>query len=622
MSIFDSLEESGITQEDLEKAASARLFAEAAAAEGIDLNELSEDQAEELYDFWANGGEEKTAADEDADAFFEAAASQGIDLNELSEDQVGELYEFWANGGEEKTAADEDADAFFEAAASQGIDLDELTEDQVGELYEFWANGSEEKTASAEEMLADAAVKEASAKLAEAEYIGRYMARVYAGELDKIAAEGDTTPSKSMMDRLKGAGSAVHGAAGTVGEKASFGRLTGGKAKALGYGLATAGTGGLAYGGKKLHGHYKSKHSSEKNSSIDDLIEERALEMLLEAEIEVEAEKLAGFRDTAGHIGEKAKDVLSAGRARRAYNATAANSYGGAEVAPEFADAFKSLRRTEGLKGLAETGGAYGGLALAGYGGVKGAKKMFGKKDSEKQSSIDDIIEERALEMLLEAEIEAEAEKVAGDYIGGMAEDSRSAQKSKAARKSLMMAHDEREQLLHDAHVGHASAARKKRLGSTIIGGVVGGATGRALGHEFGRGAAIGAAAGAGIANLNKRLQEKLHHERAMDPAAIRAEMATKVNTPRRLRQEHKAIANLVAAREGRGSGGGLLNISMRKGSTDNIRREAGTGEKNSSIDDLIELRALELLEEAQFEQDFDQDLDEAALELLAANGY
>jgi len=582
MSIFDSLEESGITQEDLEKAASARLFAEAAAAEGIDLNELSEDQAEELYDFWANGGEEKTAADEDADAFFEAAASQGIDLNELSEDQVGELYEFWANGGEEKTA-------------------------------------------SAEEMLADAAVKEASAKLAEAEYIGRYMARVYAGELDKIAAEGDTTPSKSMMDRLKGAGSAVHGAAGTVGEKASFGRLTGGKAKALGYGLATAGTGGLAYGGKKLHGHYKSKHSSEKNSSIDDLIEERALEMLLEAEIEVEAEKLAGFRDTAGHIGEKAKDVLSAGRARRAYNATAANSYGGAEVAPEFADAFKSLRRTEGLKGLAETGGAYGGLALAGYGGVKGAKKMFGKKDSEKQSSIDDIIEERALEMLLEAEIEAEAEKVAGDYIGGMAEDSRSAQKSKAARKSLMMAHDEREQLLHDAHVGHASAARKKRLGSTIIGGVVGGATGRALGHEFGRGgrgAAIGAAAGAGIANLNKRLQEKLHHERAMDPAAIRAEMATKVNTPRRLRQEHKAIANLVAAREGRGSGGGLLNISMRKGSTDNIRREAGTGEKNSSIDDLIELRALELLEEAQFEQDFDQDLDEAALELLAANGY
>lgn len=104
MSIFDTLVESGVTQEDLEKAASARLFAEAAAAEGIDLSELTEDQAEELYAFWANGGEEV------------------------------------------------------------------------------------EKAASAEDLLAEAAVKEASAKLAEAEYIGRYMARVYADELDKLAA--------------------------------------------------------------------------------------------------------------------------------------------------------------------------------------------------------------------------------------------------------------------------------------------------------------------------------------------------------------------------------------------------------------------------------------------------
>lgn len=105
MSIFDTLVESGVTQEDLEKAASARLFAEAAAAEGIDLSELTEDQAEELYDFWANGGDDAYA-----------------------------------------------------------------------------------KEASAEYMLQEAAVKEASAKLAEAEYIGRYMARVYADELNKLAA--------------------------------------------------------------------------------------------------------------------------------------------------------------------------------------------------------------------------------------------------------------------------------------------------------------------------------------------------------------------------------------------------------------------------------------------------
>lgn len=117
MSIFDTLVESGVTQEDLEKAASARLFAEAAAAEGIDLSELTEDQAEELYDFWANGDEEYV-----------------------------------------------------------------------------------EKAASAEDMLAEAAVKEAGAKLAEAEYIGRYMARVYSDEMDKIAAE--QTASDFAKERM------------------------------------------------------------------------------------------------------------------------------------------------------------------------------------------------------------------------------------------------------------------------------------------------------------------------------------------------------------------------------------------------------------------------------------
>jgi rubrerythrin len=123
MSIFDSLVEAGVTQEDLEKAASARLFAEAAAAEGIDLSELTEDQAEELYEFWANGGEEA------------------------------------------------------------------------------------EKSASAEDLLAEAAVKEASAKLAEAEYIGRYMARVYADEMDKIAKDETPGRLRSMGQGMRGLGS-------------------------------------------------------------------------------------------------------------------------------------------------------------------------------------------------------------------------------------------------------------------------------------------------------------------------------------------------------------------------------------------------------------------------------
>jgi len=144
MSIFDTLVESGVTQEDLEKAASARLFAEAAAAEGIDLSELTEDQAEELYDFWANGGEEA------------------------------------------------------------------------------------EKAASAEDLLAEAAVKEAGAKLAEAEYIGRYMARVYVDEMDKIAKkEGPPGALRSMYegakDEGKSLGNRASSAAGEAYDKAHAG---------------------------------------------------------------------------------------------------------------------------------------------------------------------------------------------------------------------------------------------------------------------------------------------------------------------------------------------------------------------------------------------------------------
>lgn len=475
MSIFDTLNDQGLTQEDLEKAASARLFAEAAAAEGIDLSELTEAQAEELYDFWAN--------------------------NEVEA---------------EKAAS---ANAFFEAAAAEGIDLNELTEDQVGELYEFWANGGEEKVASAEDLLAEAAVKEASAKLAEAEYIGRYMARVYADELDK----------------------------------------------------------------------------------------------------------LADWKETAGNAARRVGGAFKAERFRAARGAGAAGSHGGALVTPQAAAELTKARRIEMLKGLGETGAAYGTTGLGAYGAYRGGKKLLGGKKSEegeKNSSIDELIEERALEML----VELEAEKVAGDYIGGMAEKGRAKEKMHAAKKSLMMSHDEREELLRKGHEGMASAARKKRLGSTILGGVGGGLHGAAMSAIKGGGklnmagrAALHGAAGAGLSNLSSRITEKVHSERASDPHALRAELASKVNKSGRLKKEHKAIADLVAAREGRGSGGGLLNVSLnRGGQSSGIHRESGTGEKRSSIDDLIEARALEMLEEVETAAA----IDEAALELLAENGF
>lgn len=106
MSLIDELAQQGITQEDLEKAASVRLFAADAAAEGIDLSQHDEETVETLYATWLG----------------------------LREDE-----------GEVKQASFEDE-----------------------------------------------ARDEARAKLAEAEYIGRYMARVYVDELEKQAGARET----------------------------------------------------------------------------------------------------------------------------------------------------------------------------------------------------------------------------------------------------------------------------------------------------------------------------------------------------------------------------------------------------------------------------------------------
>ena len=308
MSIFDSLEESGITQEDLEKAASARLFAEAAAAEGIDLNELSEDQAEELYDFWANGGD-----------------------------------------------------------------------------------AGEEKYASAEDMLAEAAVKEASAKLAEAEYIGRYMARVYADEMGKIAGnldmdaidpgghitrgvghQGETRTMRGMAggasDEAKSLYNRAHESVskGLSGERMSeryknLKRMVGatdiseGRAalraasesgspsaraaalKQLGKGGLRAGltagaVGGAGYGAKKLY-----DRAHKKESSFDDVIEERAFEILEAAAYEKIADRTTG---------QAAKDLLLATHVRGNVNEVAGHGAGMYDKAKAYANI---LRGKEGV---------------------------------------------------------------------------------------------------------------------------------------------------------------------------------------------------------------------------------------------------------------------------------
>lgn len=186
---------------------------------------------------------------------------------------------------------------FEQAAAAEGIDLDTLNDSQINELYDVWANGDagEAKTASAGE------IEEAHAKLAEAEILGRHMARSYMDELGKEAAE--PTLRERAAARLKpitdeiAAARKTHGqslraqeqmlknkhpdARGTVGRHGKALLTVAKKHRRLAAGigaagaLGAAGTAGAAYGV-----HRAIKGRGEKTASFDALAEARAIEIL------------------------------------------------------------------------------------------------------------------------------------------------------------------------------------------------------------------------------------------------------------------------------------------------------------------------------------------------------
>jgi len=155
MSLLEELESRGVTAEDLEKAASVRLFEKAAAAEGVDLDSLDVDQVEELYAaFLSNPSYDDNTPTKEASA-----------MN------------------------DEIVDLFEKTAASEGIDLDDMADAELAELYNHYVENvlplqieEYEKGASYDE------VDEATEKLAEAEILGRHMARAYMDEMDKQAS--------------------------------------------------------------------------------------------------------------------------------------------------------------------------------------------------------------------------------------------------------------------------------------------------------------------------------------------------------------------------------------------------------------------------------------------------
>lgn len=205
MSLLSELQSRGITIEDLEKAASVRLFEKAAAAEGVDLNNLPEDQVVSLFENFTAPSEptkEASAMNEEILELFEkTASSEGIDLDELADDDLAALFEHYVESvlpeqlaeeeyeeGEKEASADDVLDLFEKTASDEGIDLDEMSDEDLVDLYEHYVeNILPEQLADGLDDEDEEKVADAQEKLAEAEILGRHMARAYMDEMDKEA---------------------------------------------------------------------------------------------------------------------------------------------------------------------------------------------------------------------------------------------------------------------------------------------------------------------------------------------------------------------------------------------------------------------------------------------------
>lgn len=272
--LLQQLSEQGITEEDLEKAASVHLFQKTAAAEGIDLDEFSEEKVAELFDHFeenvlpgiVGGGDDvnaKLASLSDDDVFFlfeKQAAYEGLteeDLQSFDNEKLASAFQHFAE------------DILPQMAANDWEPVDFGGSDKVAEA-------------------------EATAKLAEADILGRHMAHAFHDELDKLAGVGQTvknfasaagtrgkqllTGSEFKKRTSQGLMAAARGAGPHAGEARKILAARG----ALGA-AGVAAAGGAAYGGKKGYDYLKKKkqeQAGKEASAFEALALEKAASIL------------------------------------------------------------------------------------------------------------------------------------------------------------------------------------------------------------------------------------------------------------------------------------------------------------------------------------------------------
>ena len=276
-----------ITVEDLEKAASVRLFEKVAAANSIDLDALDNEQLQALYTEFEQ--DVLPSLIEQGQAEKQAAAVQEK-IAGLSEEQVIALFE-------------------KQAAAEPGMaelgGLEALDDEQLKVAFAYFAENMlpimaaqdwEVVTPAQAEKIA--AAQEVQVKLAEADMLGRHMARAFADESAKLAMTVNSTTgtggaARAAVTDVKDAAKRVGAAAGSAAD-----RLKGlsPKQKALGAAGIVGASGLAALGAKKLH-------DSKKEAGV--LLTPEDVDLLSKL---AAAGDLAGLQKAAGMIAKAASD--------------------------------------------------------------------------------------------------------------------------------------------------------------------------------------------------------------------------------------------------------------------------------------------------------------------------
>jgi hypothetical protein len=298
---------------DTELAAAGELLQKIAQQEGVDLSELSdEDVAELMVDLLP-----KTAADEGE----HKSAREEYEYRKRETKMASEI-----------TFADV-AVELSKVAANEGIDLDGLSRGQYHELFDIVAESMQDPDYMENKLAQD----EANAKLAEADALGRYMARAFMDEqqkiarapkevLDRIAAGEELrtkrgvppVPDKPMgahareltakaKQKLLAGVERVGGEVGNVVNRVSNRQLVHGGKKYLnprnvGAASLIAGTAAAAGGAKMLHDRFS---EGKNKKSLDEQALEMARDYLLENGIDPDTgHKLASDDDVAQRAAE------------------------------------------------------------------------------------------------------------------------------------------------------------------------------------------------------------------------------------------------------------------------------------------------------------------------------